>query len=54
MIEVTRLVDASSEDVMAVLIDGWTYAEWVVGASRIRDVDKDFPAPGARIHHSVG
>lgn len=39
---------------MAVLADGWTYASWVVGVSTIRDVDQDFPAPGTRIHHSVG
>jgi uncharacterized protein YndB with AHSA1/START domain len=54
MIEVTRLIEAEPKSVMAVLIDGWTYASWVVGASTIRDVDQDFPAPGTRIHHSVG
>jgi uncharacterized protein YndB with AHSA1/START domain len=54
MIEVTRVIDAEPADVMAVLTDGWTYATWVVGASRIRDVDDDFPTPGTRIHHSVG
>ena len=54
MIEVTRLIDAGPDDVMSVLTDGWMYAAWVVGASTIRDVDQAFPAPGARIHHSVG
>jgi uncharacterized protein YndB with AHSA1/START domain len=54
MIEVSRLVHAGPADVMAVLTDGWTYASWVVGASTIRDVDQGFPAPGKRIHHSVG
>jgi uncharacterized protein YndB with AHSA1/START domain len=54
MIEVTRVIDASPEDVMAVLTDGWSYAAWVVGASTIRAVDKNFPASGTRIHHSVG
>jgi hypothetical protein len=37
-----------------VLADGWNYVAWVVGASRIRDVDADWPAVGARLHHSVG
>jgi uncharacterized protein YndB with AHSA1/START domain len=54
MIEVTREIQADPDDVMAVLADGWTYAGWVVGASTIRDVDEGFPAPGSRIHHSVG
>jgi uncharacterized protein YndB with AHSA1/START domain len=54
VIEVTRVIEAEPNDVMAVLTDGWTYASWVVGASTIRDVDEGFPAPGTRIHHSVG
>ena len=54
MIEVSRVIDAAPDDVLAVLTDGWTYASWVVGASTIRDVDRAFPAVDARIHHSVG
>ncbi len=50
----TRDIDASAEAVWAVLADGWMYATWVVGASRLRDVDLDWPAEGSRIHHSVG
>lgn len=42
------------DDVFAVLADGWSYGMWVVGAARIRQVDADWPAPGSRIHHSVG
>ena len=49
-----RLIHASVEDVFAVLTDGWTYASWVVGASRIRDVEPGWPQPGHSIHHSVG
>ncbi|GAA0612617.1 SRPBCC family protein [Kribbella sandramycini] len=45
---------ASVDDVFAVLTDGWRYAAWVVGASRVRDVDAPWPNPGGRIHHSVG
>jgi len=37
-----------------VLADGWSYAGWVVGASRIRAVDRTWPQIGRRIHHSVG
>jgi hypothetical protein len=45
---------ATSDDVWAVLADGWSYAGWVVGASRIRKVDAAWPSPGTRIHHSAG
>lgn len=54
MIEVTRVIKAAPDKVLAVLTDGWTYSAWVVGASTIRDVDQGFPTPGTRIHHSVG
>ena len=37
-----------------VLANGWTYSGWVVGNSRIRAVSPDWPAPGARILHSIG
>jgi hypothetical protein len=40
--------------VLAVLADGWRYADWVVGAQRIRDVDDGWPSDGACIHHRVG
>ncbi|NKS88348.1 SRPBCC family protein [Rhodococcus hoagii] len=45
---------ASPDKVWEVLADGWRYPGWVVGASRMRAVDPAWPAPGARIHHSVG
>ncbi len=38
----------------AVLADGWLYPTWVVGASRMRDVDPTWPAVGAKLHHSFG
>jgi len=40
--------------VWEILADGWRYAGWVVGASRIRAVDPEWPEAGSRIHHSVG
>ena len=36
------------------LADGWTYSQWVVGNSRMRAVDPNWPGPGSRIHHSIG
>ncbi len=54
MAENTRLVHATPDQVWAVLSDGWVYPVWVVGASRIRDVDDDWPAVGSKLHHSVG
>lgn len=48
------LIEADVEDVFAVLIDGWLYSAWVVGASKIRDVDEPWPEVGGKIHHSVG
>jgi uncharacterized protein YndB with AHSA1/START domain len=54
MLEVTRTLDAAPEQVWAVLEDGWLYPSWVVGASRMRAVAPNWPAPGAALHHSVG
>ncbi|MCU1484054.1 MAG: hypothetical protein JWN67_800 [Actinomycetia bacterium] len=50
----SRHLDASPEAVFAVLADGWRYADWVVGAQRIRAVDDSWPAPGSRFHHRFG
>lgn len=50
----TRSVSATPEQVWTVLSDGWLYPLFVVGASRMRDVDESWPAVGARLHHSVG
>lgn len=54
MTTLSRDLTCSPESVFDVLADGWLYASWVVGASRIRDVDDSWPAEGARLHHSVG
>jgi uncharacterized protein YndB with AHSA1/START domain len=45
---------APPERVFAVLADGHRYADWVVGARRVRAVTEGWPAVGAAIHHSVG
>lgn len=54
MSQITREMSCRPEEVFQVLADGWLYAGWVVGASRIREVDSDWPQVGSRIHHSVG
>jgi uncharacterized protein YndB with AHSA1/START domain len=54
MATTTRDIPASPERVWAVLADPRSYAEWVVGAARIRGFDGSWPARGARFHHSVG
>jgi uncharacterized protein YndB with AHSA1/START domain len=46
--------DASPDAVFAVLADGERYADWVVGAKKIRSVDADWPAPGSELRHKVG
>jgi uncharacterized protein YndB with AHSA1/START domain len=51
---ITRTVATTPDRVFAILADGWTYSGWVVGCSHIRNVDAGFPAPGTKIHHSVG
>lgn len=51
---VSRTIDGSPAEVWTVLSDGWLYGVWVVGASRIREVDDAWPGVGAGIHHSVG
>jgi uncharacterized protein YndB with AHSA1/START domain len=50
----TRIFHCSPNDVFDILEDGWSYATWVVGAARIREVEEEWPSPGSRIHHSVG
>lgn len=50
----TEVIDATAQQVWDVLSDGWLYPLWVVGASRMRDVDDAWPARGAQLHHSVG
>ena len=50
----TATASCPPEAVFSVLADGWLYASWVVGASRIRGVEPGWPAEGSRIHHSFG
>ena len=51
---VQRTVQAPPDQVFAVLADGWTYSDWVVGTAHIRDVDADWPEVGSELHHKAG
>jgi hypothetical protein len=53
-VTVSRDVAATRQRVWDVLADGWSYSGWVVGNSRIRAVSSSWPAPGAKILHSIG
>lgn len=48
------LVKRPPEDVWALLADGRSYAEWVVGTKEIHDVDEHWPEVGAQIRFSAG
>jgi hypothetical protein len=54
MATVQCTIEAVPDRVFAVLADGWTYSDWVVGTAHIRDVDPDWPAVGSRLHHKAG
>lgn len=54
VLSATRDVDVPCERVWEVLAQGWTYTQWVVGNSRMRAVDPNWPEPGSSIRHSIG
>jgi hypothetical protein len=49
-----RVLQCAPQDVFRVLADGWLYPSWVVGASRMREVEEAWPETGSRLHHSFG
>lgn len=51
---VKRDSTASRDRVWDVIADGWTYSQWVVGNSRMRAVDANWPQVGSTIRHSIG
>jgi hypothetical protein len=51
---VQRTIQAPPDRVFAVLSDGWSYSDWVVGTAHIRDVDASWPNAGAELHHKAG
>ena len=50
----SRTIKATPDQVWDVIADGWLYPVWVVGATRMRDVDPGWPKVGACLHHSAG
>lgn len=54
MATTTHTIEATPDDVFAVLSDPRGYAYWVLGSKEIRDADRDWPAAGSRFHHTVG
>ena len=51
---VCREFDAATADVFAILLDPACYADWLIGAKSVRDIDASWPEPGSRFHHRVG
>lgn len=50
----SRILHAPIDVVWDVLIDPYTYPDWLIGAAAIRDVDDSWPEVGSRFHHRVG
>lgn len=48
------IMEATPDEVFAVLSDPHSYDQWVVGAKEVRHADDAWPEPGSRLHHSVG
>jgi uncharacterized protein YndB with AHSA1/START domain len=54
MATVDRFIAAPPGRVFAVLADGWSYSNWVVGTSHMRAVDEHWPAAGSTLYHASG
>jgi uncharacterized protein YndB with AHSA1/START domain len=54
MAENHAYIDAPPDAVFDVLADPYTYADWVVGASKIRGQEGNWPEPGSKFHHTQG
>lgn len=50
----TRFMPVPPAAVWDALADPGGYGYWVVGSKIIRDADATWPAPGSKIHHTVG
>jgi uncharacterized protein YndB with AHSA1/START domain len=50
----TRVLPVPRAAGWAALSDGFAYSYWVVGTSRIRDVDVTWPQQGSRLHYRIG
>jgi uncharacterized protein YndB with AHSA1/START domain len=54
MATVDRTIGAAPAEVFAVLADGWSYSNWVVGTSHMRAVEPNWPEQGSRLFHATG
>jgi hypothetical protein len=50
----TKDLPVTRDKAWRILADGRRYADWVVGASHVRDVESEWPAAGSQFHHTVG
>jgi uncharacterized protein YndB with AHSA1/START domain len=50
----TRFMPVPPAAVWDALADAGGYGYWVVGSKVIREADATWPAPGSKIHHTVG
>jgi uncharacterized protein YndB with AHSA1/START domain len=50
----TRFMPVPPAAVWDALSDAGGFGYWVVGSKVIRDADATWPAPGSKIHHTVG
>lgn len=51
---ISVLIERPPDDVWALLEDGRSYAEWVVGTREIHQVDRHWPAVGSVIEFTAG
>ena len=49
-----RTMQATPQQIWAVLADAKTYEHWVVGAKDIREADGTWPDPGSALEHTSG
>jgi uncharacterized protein YndB with AHSA1/START domain len=49
-----RFMPVPPEAVWDALADPGGYGYWVAGSKVVRDADPQWPAPGARFHHTIG
>ena len=54
MAENVVVIASPREQVFAILADPRRYAAWLFGTEQVRDADETWPAPGSRLHHSIG
>ena len=54
MATVDRFIPVEPAAVFAVLADGWSYSNWVVGTSHMRAVEAAWPAEGSHLFHASG